>query len=331
MVDKDELRAPVALDYINTLMCIVSRQAHMDHLEDDLWVRMMELGFNVVLGDSLRRPLDEEDEEEETGIASRATMEDEDMDQDEDDDDDDELPSTSTLLSSKKRRRPTPRATTSKSQSKSKPKPKLPRQTSPEQRAFTTLLAFLLRAPSAPLLSPAYPHLPTAILSRLHRFLSIYPTDTSLHEDYLIALSATLSHLSLNKKRDVENFALGAWDGLVGLWGTKTKRLKEGLVSVLRVLFPFVTADRENPSWGQGVGKLWRLLDGEAESRWGVDGMSFECLRLEVQRDGDTDGRDAFVKKTFRAGWHFDAAQALAWAILELQADCAEKVTTCCM
>jgi ataxia telangiectasia mutated family protein len=74
-----------------------------------------------------------------------------------------------------------------------------------------------------------------------------------------------------------------------------------------------------------GIAHLWRLLDGEAESRWGVDGLSLECLRLELTDPEDVTG-GAFVAQTFRAGSNFDAVQALAWAILELQADCAEKV-----
>jgi hypothetical protein len=76
----------------------------------------------------------------------------------------------------------------------------------------------------------------------------------------------------------------------------------------------------------EGIRKLWRLLEGEAESRWGADGLSFDSLRLEVALGGELNNLSVFVARTFRAGWHFDSEQALAWGILELQADCAEKV-----
>jgi ataxia telangiectasia mutated family protein len=56
-----------------------------------------------------------------------------------------------------------------------------------------------------------------------------------------------------------------------------------------------------------------------------VDGLSLECLRLELA-EPDAGNGGAFVARTFRAGSNFDAVQALSWAILELQSDCAEKV-----
>jgi ataxia telangiectasia mutated family protein len=266
------------------------------------------------------------------------------LDDDFDEDEDETKPSTSTQ--SLKRRRgasTTPGAFSSKSQGKAKSPSESLQKSSPhppslEQIECTSLLAILLRFSSAPLLSSTSPYLASSILRRLHRFIEIYPTDTSMHHDYILSVSATLSHLSLNKKQDVTKFARGTWDGLVGLWGTKNKRMKEGLVGVLRVLFPFYTTTDDLSSWNgspskfdcsSGINKLWRLLDGEAESRWGVDALSLDSLRLEVAstawEHGDND-KGAFAKHTFSAGWHFDVGQALAWAILELQADCAEKV-----
>jgi ataxia telangiectasia mutated family protein len=325
IMDKDELRLPVALDYINALRCLVSRQAHLDHLDDENWVFMAELAFNVVLRDPLRKSLESDEGEDDEGGGIQG---DDSEFYDDDEDDANEMPSTSTFVKSKKRRRPTPRATAQRatSRSKSKALSDESKPTTSEQKACTSLLAILLRASSAPLLSELYPNIASSVLHRLKRFLYIYPLGTSLHEDYLLALTATLSHLSLNKKGDVEAFAHASWDGLIGLWGTKTKRLKESLVIVLRMLFPFLTAD-ENNTWGQRIGKLWQLLYVEADSRWGVDGLNLESIRLEVASDeGRARSGVAFVAKTFRAGWHFDEAQALAWAILELQADCAEKV-----
>lgn len=303
-------------------------------------MKIVQIGWNVVLGDPVRTSLEDDTEE---NAESLGAEDDDDiyMDDNEPDEDEDE-PMTSTSTQPLKRRRglsPAPRASSSKSQAKSKSQsqPSQKRSLQPpslEQIEYASLLAILLRFPAAPLLSPTMPYLGSSILRRLHRFIEVYPADTSMHHDYILSVSATLSHLALNKKRDVTTFARGAWDGLVGLWGTKNKRMKEGLVGVLRVLFPFYTAtDDEYSSNGpsskfncsDGIGKLWYLLDGEAESRWGVEGLLLDSLRLEVAEDREDD-RGAFVMNTFRAGWHFDRSQALAWAILELQTDCAEKV-----
>lgn len=298
------------------------------------------MGWNIVLGDPIRKSLDDEGDQDMESNLGNDEHEDSDMYMDEDEDDQlDNLPSTSSL----KRRRATPsampRPSNSRSQNKSSSQKKMTNARPPslEQIEYISLLATLLCFPSAPLLSPHNPYLAGSILRRLNRFIQVYPTDTSMHHDYINVLSATLSYLSLNKKSEVTAFAAGAWDSLVDLWSTKNKRMKEGLVGILRILFPFYTASSDMSSatlprvdCSSGINKLWHLLDGEAESRWGVDGLSLDCLRLELRSFEAGDEADsetaAFSKATFRAGWHFDASQALVWAILELQADGADKV-----
>lgn len=330
MVHKGELLTPVALDYIKALRCITNFTPHLEQMDEDTWVRLVEMGFNTVLGDSIRMKFDED-----TVSASPALAADDSdlFDDDSMDLDPDELPSTS-----RKRGRSDSDAGPSSfkvSQSKTQPKTRA-QQTSVslEQVEFMSLLSLLLRSSSSPMLSEDYHFLPSSILLRLQRFLDLYSADTSLLYDYVGAVSSTLSHLSLNKTREVQKFACASWDGLVGLWKTKNKRTKEGVVAVLRILFPFITT--ENEAWSgtrfdcaDGIARLSHLLDGEAESRWGVDGLSLNSLRLELtdsecQRPGGCQA--AFVARTFRSGWNFDASQALAWAILELQADCVGKV-----
>src|ERR1700722_4646415 len=337
MVHNGELLSPVALDYIKALRCVVSWAPHLDHLNEETWMRITEMAFNVILGDPVRNPLDG-DGDDQGGRGEDSLTFGTDLDDSEfymDDDFDGRAGSVvSTDSQSKKRRRldpssssrPPPRSFPSNPQSKSK----ISRSVSLEQIEFTSLLTILLQSPSAPFLSPNLPNLASAILHRLHRFLELYPADTSLHHDYLLALSATLSQLALNKRYYVEKFAHGIWDGLVRLWGTKNKALKEGLVVVLLVLFPYFTADQDRTfTWAEGVGRLWHLLEGEAESRWGADGLSYDSLKLEAfnEEGEDMSERPTFATRTFRAGWHFDAGQALAWAILELQADCADKAS----
>jgi len=114
-----------------------------------------------------------------------------------------------------------------------------PGPVSVEQIEFGSLLA-LLTSSSPPFLAVDYSDLGSAMLNRLLRFLRLYPADTSLHPDFIVILSATLSHLALNKRDAVTRFAQGSWDALLGMWGTKNKKMKENLIIVLRTLFPFI-------------------------------------------------------------------------------------------
>ncbi|KAI0063978.1 hypothetical protein BV25DRAFT_1837166 [Artomyces pyxidatus] len=328
-----EVFSPVSLDYAKAIRCVLSYTPHLDHLEDDAWQEIVERSFNVILHDSMRKKLGSEDED--LSVADGTDVGDSDLFQGNDEEDEDEqaLPSTSISTKNKKRRRREDSEPLGSSASRVTTASRTTRVVSLEQIEYTALLVVLLQSHSTPLLSS--PNLASAVLGRLLRFVQMYPVDTSLHQDFLITLSATLSHLALNKRDDITRFARGAWDGLIGMWGTKNKRLKEGLVGIFRILFPYYTArdPRDDASSDfdhtDGIARLWHLLDGEADNRWGLDSLSLDSLRLclvAVQKE-ETDGcSDAFVARTFRYGWNFNSGQALAWAILELQANCAEKL-----
>ncbi|KAJ6518821.1 hypothetical protein C8R45DRAFT_1116532, partial [Mycena sanguinolenta] len=321
MINKKELLEPVALDYIKALRCLLEWTPHIDRIDVERWMQLVELAFNVVLDDPIKTTFSQDPAE---SVASPRSPRTQAMDEDEfflDDEDDGDASSASP---SKKRRRraslgPLPQLK----------QPKRYHAPSKEQTELVPIISLLLRSSSAPLLLEDVPYLPSSILLRLQRFLEIYSPDASLYHDYLTAVLFTLSHVSLNRKDIVVRFAQNSWESLINLWGTKNKGIKESLVAVLHMLFPFlVTQDGSKATsydWSYALNALWRLLDGEAESRWGVDGLSLECLRLELaEPEGGTGG--AFVAQTFRAGSNFDAVQALAWAILELQSDCAEKL-----
>ncbi|CCL98610.1 uncharacterized protein FIBRA_00612 [Fibroporia radiculosa] len=332
MIHKGRLFAPLALDYIKALRCILGWTPHMEHLREELWVRILELGLNVVLGDPIRRRLDEDvDDPNDETEASVATGTDVEMFMDEADEDLG-TPSTSTTISQRKRkhRSPDPKGWrggifTGSPAPRSQP-------VTLEQIECMSILALLLRSSSAPLLSSNHTYLCAALFDRLARFIRVYPGDSSLHHDYLLALSAALSHAALNARAGISRFAKDAWDGLLGMWGTKNQRMKQDLVVVLRTLFPYFVEDwAENEEFshvdfGDGVIKLWQLLNSEAENRWGVNGLSLDSLRLQLVHTGDENEHWAFVAPTVRYGWDFDANQALAWVMLELQADCIEKL-----
>lgn len=312
-INNNTLFTPVSVDYVKAIRAIVNYTPHLEHLDSDLWVKLVQLGFNVVLGLPLRKGIyyteddaaiavddaQEEDYEEEQGTRKRGRR---------------EMSAT-----------PGPSRVTSKLSHAS---------ISREQIEYIGLLSDLLRSPSSPLLTsdPQHEGLAEGILNRLLSFIKLYPFDTSLHRGYLVALSATLSHVALNRRDAVTHFARNSWNGLLDMWGMKDKSMKEGIIVVLRVLFPFYTASdprydssAPNFSYLDGVARLWQILDREADSRWGVEGLSLDCLRLQLTSPNAI-GSSAFVARTFRYGWQFDSSQALAWSILELQADCAQKV-----
>ncbi|KAJ6610217.1 hypothetical protein B0H10DRAFT_2438144 [Mycena sp. CBHHK59/15] len=331
LIYQGELFAPVALDYLKTLKCVLDFTPHLDRLDDNRWIKIVEMGFNVVLGDPIRTTFSDDDPAE-SCLSPAPAPEIDDSEFFLENEDDSDAPSTASP-SKKRHRREATAAPGPSSKFKSQYKPSKPSQASMtgEASLYVGIISILLRSSNAPLLSKDAAYLPSSILLRLQRILEVYPVDASLYPDYLLITLSTLSHLSLNRKDNVVIFAQRSWDSLVALWRTKEKSTKVGLVAVLRLLFPFLTAghDKSSHDWSEGISHLWRLLDGEAESRWGVDGLSLDCLRLELAGSdhrmsgvGDT----ALVASTFRAGWNFDSGQALAWAILELQADCAEKL-----
>ena len=335
LLDSHGVFDAIALDFSKALRCILAYTPHLDHLNEGVWLDVVSLAFNVILGDVLQKKLVGDDEME---VVNEV---DSDMYVDESEDAEEEQ----VVGKGKKRSRrdATPPPILSPRKQKQKQRRNVVVSVSLEQVELTYVLRLLLSAPNAPLLpvdsSPAEDEeeeveqdIASAVLHRLQRFLEVYPADSSLLRDYIATLSAVLDHLSFNRVIAVQRFARSTWDGLIGLWGTKDKTLKEGLLIVLRQLFPFVTcapiSEEKLPTFdcGDGLARLWQLLDGEAENRWGVDGLSLDALRLEVACPQSSLSEGTFVAKTFRAGWNFDANQALSWAILELQADCAAKV-----
>lgn len=324
-----QLFQPVALDYAKALKCLLSFQPHLEHLDDGLWVKLVEISFNVVLEDPINTHFDL------TGNDDDEPEADSDMYVDDDvlADDSDDAPKSETPSRGTKRSRRDPSLSPRK-----RAKRKRVTSVTLEQVEFASLLPILIGSPVAPIVAEDFPYIASAILSRLQRFLELNLADSSLLHDYLTTLKHTLNHLSLNKKYEVEKFARVSWDALVGLWGTKDKRMKEDLVIVLRQLFEFIVCPefgegsdvRKLPHFDsvEGIGRLWQALNGEADNKWGMEGLQLESLRLENMDKERHRGshRNPFTANTFRSGLNFDSSQALSWCILELQSDCAAQV-----
>ncbi|KAH9479387.1 Serine/threonine-protein kinase TEL1 [Psilocybe cubensis] len=341
-----ELFTPVALDYAKALKCLVSYTPHLEHLDDDMWISIVQMSFNVILDEPIQsrfagKYVGAEDEDEARQVDSDMYEDDsEEMDEDMDGTDSDNLSSLATANDKKRRRTPAATPSTSKKRPRthSPPTPIQSPRNAPgiyrtpvslEQVEFASLLSIMIGSPIAPILR--FSNLPSAILQRLEQFLQRYPSDSSLLHDFLSILSSTLSHISLNKKFEVAKFSRSAWSALVGLWGTKDKSIKAGIIDILRQLLPFTMCPVEIkrsklPQFdcAKEFGRLKDLLAGETENRWGIAGLSLDALRLQNIGfdEEDKQSNEIFVAKTFRAGWNFDADQALSWAVLELYANC---------
>ncbi|TFK39785.1 hypothetical protein BDQ12DRAFT_704732 [Crucibulum laeve] len=334
IINRTEILVPIAADYLKAMEYMLNYNPHMEHLRYEHWVTMVQIAFNIILNDPIKATFAEDDSTESnlgpTEVDSNIYMDDEGS---RENDYDDDLPTVVSQPRKRGRREPSAQPAPSP-KAHMRPRPGNQIAVSTEQNQCSSLLCILLCSPSTPLISPKDKdrHIPPAILRRLQRFLDSQLQYTSLLNNYLQMSVAVLGHLSLNYKTDVERFARGSWDGLVELWSsTKVTAMKENLVVVLHLLFPYVTIDNDIDSnlypfdWSHGLRKLWKALNAEVGGR-GM--LSFDSLRLKVldSNDPNTNEQSAFIAHTFRAGWNFDSGNTLAWVTLQLQADCAAKL-----
>lgn len=309
---------PVALNYVKTLRVVISHQSHHDNLDESSWINLLHLSFSVVLDDPLSASGDFTGEEDSSDAM--------DIDNGVEDSSDDDTP-----LSPRKRSRKEPIDKKPASASSSRHHVPRLKALSPEQLEFAGLIHILLENANTPYLSREHPYLTRAILSRFVRFYNIYPSDTSAHRHLINGLNIILSHIALNKIQDVVWFGHHIWEPLVSLWGTRDRSMKEGIVITLRTLRPFVTSDNEHiNSTGdrartrEGVARLVNSLGSEGGNRGGLEPLSLDFLRLQLEIDNER--RRPFQARVVRSGLGFNASHALTWAAIELHADCIAEV-----
>jgi serine-protein kinase ATM len=311
----------VALDYLKAIRCIIIHAPHLEHMDNEMWIVILRTAFNIILGDSLGTELDE----------PSAAAEHKDMDDGEENPDSDEEMLGSDTSGPRKRRR-IQESSSSRSFASSHHSIKH-RTASLEQIESASLVSILLDSPSTPLLSSMYTYLPAGVLGRLSAILRVYPSDSSIYHDILSAVTASLQHLSLNHKDAVTRFAVESWEDLLALWSIRIIGLKERLIAILKTIFPYCSAARHQESTHSSVamnniGKLYQLLESLPDARKGIEGIDLDRLRLQIVEEAsqsDPTNR-VFCAHTFRAGQDFDRSQALAWAVLELYADCIAEV-----
>ena len=341
LVYQGNLLPQTSLDYAKAINTIINYRPHLHALKDAMWHDLLALAFNVVVGYPPKRKLAEDIDVDGDGMGMDSDVEMDDAKSYVDSDMASETGASPSKLKRTRQGSPPPRPTFRRGASTL---PGTPRPVTLEQIEFMSILSKLLRSTNAPILTDpdeddedqtevSDPHkFPRTLLKYFSRFLRMYPGDTSLHHDFLVALSAALSHLTVNCRQAVASFAHANWHSIVSMWGTKNQSLKEHLVIILRQLFPFLTADtlagEESVDAIPAVAALWSALEGASQSRGGPVNLSLDSLQLCLaDRRPVGQAREAFVAASFRHGWHFDGEQALSWALLELQADCAEKVS----
>ncbi|KAK0501309.1 hypothetical protein EDD18DRAFT_731100 [Armillaria luteobubalina] len=293
MRSQGSLIPSVGLSFLKILTCLVKHGPHADHLARDKWTSLVERAFNVLLGDSLIYKFSTDTDEEDVSNDPNAQS------------------------SSKRRKLQNNHRIMS---------------ASPEQMQCGELLVVLMRIPSANdyILHNDTPQLAASILDRLQRYLELYSKPNS---DYLKLLLASLSHIALNRRHNTVGFARKAWRHLTApsVWNMKESNMLPDLISVLHVLYPFMTAQDPDDtySWTSG---LWSTLDRMKEApgfKWNE--FSIESLRLgfngsSSNEDEEEEVGTAFVARSFRVGQKFGHVQAFLWTALKLQADAVVKL-----
>ncbi|KZS90750.1 hypothetical protein SISNIDRAFT_518835 [Sistotremastrum niveocremeum HHB9708] len=308
LVYHGELLEPVAFHYLQCLRLILSYSPHLEHLDPNVWMRMLSNSFAILLDQPLTNSITlDEDEENEV----------EDLTAEMGDSEAAEVSDASTETPRKRRRRPSrtsrplpARATRSSSSSLSK-----------EQIVASQLINLLLHSPFAIFNHEDHPNLTPAILNRLSRFFEVYPSETSAHLDISLATVATLSRIEHNSQNDIVKFSINIWGSLLSLWPTKNKAIKESLTAIFTILLPFLSLRDKGPIKPiDDILRLTRTLEADMDGRTGIEELSLDSLRLDFTRPSSK--QVAFCGSTFRASRQISPSQALSWTMLILRADC---------
>lgn len=312
LVYHGELLEPVAFDYLQCLRLVLSYSPHMDHLDPEVWMRIVANSFAILLGQPLTNSLTSDEDEENEVEELTAEVGDSEAG---------EVSDASTETPRKRRRRPSrasrplpERATRLSSSSLSR-----------EQIVASQLINLLLHSPYAIFDHEDYPNLTSAILNRFSRFFEVYPSETSAHIDISLAMVATLSRIEHNSQRDIVKFSMNIWGSLLSLWPTKNKATKESLTAIFTILLPFLNLREQGPVKAvDDVARLMRTLEAEMDGKGGIEELSLDSLRLDFS--DPTTAAAAFSGSTFTSARQILPLQALSWTLLLLRADCIASV-----
>ncbi|KAI9064013.1 hypothetical protein FKP32DRAFT_1665872 [Trametes sanguinea] len=326
---RGKLVSLTAPQYAQAIALLLAWKPHLQALPVPKWRSCLAIAFNIVLGRRPKYTLEQDIDVDDSDASNTSSDDDASMSVDTDAT---TGPSGLTSSSSRKRVRP---ADPAQSDRKVTPTTTFQRP-SPEQLEFMTVVAILLSSPSAPILSldddgAEDPHAyPRKLLGYFAYFLRVYPAETSLRLDYLAALSAALKHLTINCRLPVAAFAEKCWKPLLSLWKMKDMDRSEDLITVLRLLFPVLTAgplgEDSTPAPVDALAAFWSTAEATARKRQSPS-LRLDSLQLRLPPGVcNTTAEKPFQAGTFENGWKLDREAALAWSVLQLQADCARML-----
>lgn len=302
---------PVALDYLKALKTVISYRPHLEWLDASQWIDTVNLCLSGALGDEIQLGSE---------LSEKDDVEGDEMDIDEDD----SLPGPSS-----RRRAPTQRTqrTGTPFSGTQTPLGSSLRSASQENNELMSCLVILFQSPSALLIQFGQ-----VLLSKLARFFRSFSSETTAHLPALEALNLIAAELDLNNKAAMIEGAQGIVPSILKLWTTKSHQVKEQLVISLRYLFPFLAQQGEGEGESDPQEILPNLLEAvlsETEIRWRTESLDLDCLQMNcTSRNGSSRQSTGFVfeSRSFKYGNGFTGGQALAWATMELGADCLHKL-----
>ncbi len=288
-----------ALTYLKALRALLSHAPHVEHLDEQQWTDIVQLGFAAVLGDhDLRIGSDFTDSQamavdgdEPVGTALRATAEDE-----------DELDSFARA----------PRS-----------RPKKRTSASPTEIELMGCIEAVFKSTSSRFIEYS-----SVILAKFVRFFQLYSAETTAHLPAVTALNRALSQLDLNDQRAMRDFSPKIWPHLIELWATKNSSLKEQVVISLRYMFPFIApSGRTDPAVQSCLKPVYEAALTEPTIRWREPyELEIDNLALGLDKSPSSSGTQPYHRETFRIGPGFGEKQAMGWATVELGADALARV-----
>lgn len=306
VVVKGELYEPLALEYLKSLRILLTYPPHLDHLEETQWKQTVSLCISAVLGNHIRpsyeileeQLMDDQGDDEATEHTQASSS------------------SFSTAKSAKRKAAGSLRLSSiSENGFANGSAPGQLRTAGQDVIELMSCIDVLVKSSCAPLLS-----LGPALVSKVVRFLRVYPTETSAHLPALAALNHLLEELFFNAKSFLETAAIVLWPCLLPLWQTKNTLVKEHIVISLSFLLPFLV-HRDGPPQISMLQDLYSIVLAESQDRWGIDTLEMDALAFGWVGDCHIE-QHPYTLRMMRSGETFTASNALSWAVLQLGASC---------
>lgn len=250
LVHEGRIFEPVAMSYVKTLRTLLSYPPHLEHMEDDLWRRLMTICWATILGDPIPTDNDWYDNAENL------------------DDGESDVDTASRF------------ATAGSSSVISEIVPLIP-------ILLSSSNAPLIPPPPAKT-GDSKPALGLSMLQKIHRYIGQLPAVVPI--EILRALNMLLGELELNCRHDFTEISLKIFPQLASIWTARTKGdlgHREHVMVALRTMLPFITHPSVNEPENKEAARdaMMRILDSlakEAGSRAAIKPLDLETLRFKT-------------------------------------------------